>query len=128
VAANGMIRTISGAVGLIAISVTIYLESHGHPLAGQCFMWSVLAFAAPVGVAVITGGEFLQAWFLVSLLTTTALHSLLLWSAWERMPFANASVAIVFGFIEAVILSFLCAQIKEWMSTNRSERSRPGRR
>jgi len=109
------IRTISGMVGLVAISVTIYLESHGQPMAGQCFVWSVLAMAAPVGVAAVTGGEFLRAWFWVSLLATATLHGLLLWSVWEKMPFPKASIAIVFGFLEAVILSVLCAQIREWM-------------
>src|ERR1019366_8444004 len=107
------IRVISGVAGLAAMSVTIYLESHGQPLAGQCFMWSVLALTAPIGVAVVTGGEFLRAWFWVSLLTTALLYGLLLWSVWGKMPFPKASVVIVFGFIEAIILGFVCAQIKQ---------------
>jgi hypothetical protein len=108
-------------VGLAAMSVTIYLESHGQPLAGQCFMWSVLAFAAPTGVALIKGGEFLRAWFWVSLLATASLHGLLLWSVWEKMPFPKVSVVIVFGFIEAVVLCFVCAQIREWMPVDRAK-------
>jgi hypothetical protein len=109
------IRTISSVVGLAATSVAIYLETHGQPLAGQCFLWSVFAFAAPVGVAVITGGKFLRAWFWVSLFATASLHGLLLWSVWEKMPFPKAAVVIVFGSIEAIILGFICAQIKQWM-------------
>jgi hypothetical protein len=115
------IRTISAMVGLVVISITIYLESHGQPLAGQCFLWSVLAVAAPVGVAAVTGGEFLRAWFWVSLLVTASLHGLLLWSVWEKMPFPKASIVIVFGFVEAVILSFLCAQIREWMPVDHAK-------
>jgi hypothetical protein len=114
------IRIISAAVGLVAISVTIYLESRGQALAGQCFIWSVIALAAPVGVAAVTGGEFMRTWFWVSLLATALLHGMLLLRVWEKMPFSKASIAIVFGFIEAVILSFVCAQIREWMSADRA--------
>src|ERR1700692_4966824 len=112
------IRIISSIVGLAAMSVTIYLESHGHPLAGQCFMWSVLAFIAPIGVAVITGGGFLRAWFWVSLFATASLHGLLLWSVWGKMPFPQTPVVVVYGSIEAVILGFICAQIKQWVAVD----------
>jgi hypothetical protein len=118
------IRIISGALGLVAISVTIYLESHGQVLAGQCFIWSVLALAAPVGVAAVTGGEFMRAWFWVSVLATASLHGLLLSRVWEKMPFSKTSIAIVFGFIEAVILSFVCSQIREWMSLDGAKPNR----
>ena len=112
------IRTASFMVGLAAVSVTIYLESRGQPLAGQCFMWSVLAFAAPIGVAVTKGGDFMRASFWVSLLATALMHGLLLWIVWERMPFPKASVVIVFGFFEAVVLAFVCARIKQWMAVD----------
>ena len=118
------IRIISGLGGLVAISVTIYLESHGQGLAGLCFIWSVLALAVPVGVAAVTGGEFMRAWFWVSLLATAALHGLLLSRIWEKMPFPNTQTAIAFGFIEAVILSLVCAQIREWMSLDRAKPNR----
>ncbi len=78
-------------------------------------MCSALALAAPIGVAQIAGGEFLRAWFWVSLLATASLHGLLLWGVWGKMPFPNAFVAIFFGLIEAVILGLFCAQIRQWM-------------
>jgi hypothetical protein len=106
------------------MSVTIYLESHGHPLAGQCFMWSVLAFIAPIGVAVIKGGGFLRAWFWVSLFATASLHGLLLWRVWEKMPFPRTAVVVVYGSIEAVLLGVVCAQIREWMLADRAKTER----
>jgi hypothetical protein len=117
-------RTASSIVGLSAMSVTIYLESHGHPLAGQSLMWSVLAFIAPIGVAVITGGGFLRAWFWVSLFATASLHGLLLWSVWGKMPFPQTPVVVVYGSIEAVILGFVCAQIKQWIPADRANPNR----
>jgi hypothetical protein len=114
-------RIISGVVGAVAISVTIYLEGHGQPVAGQCFVWTVIAMAAPVGVAVVTGGNFLKAWFWVSLLATASIHAVLLWSVWDKMPLPNASVAIIFGLIEAIIFSGLCAQVREWMRVDRAK-------
>jgi hypothetical protein len=118
------VRSISFVVGLAAVSVAIYLESHGRPLAGQCFIWSVLALSAPIGVAVVTGGEFLKRWFWVSLLTTATLHGLLLWNLWEKMPFPKTSIAIVFGFMEAVVLGRVCAQIKQWMPVGAAKSNR----
>jgi hypothetical protein len=114
-------RTTSSIVGLAAVSVAIYLESHGKQLAAQCFLWSFLAFIAPVGVALITGGGFLRAWFWVSLLATASLHGLLLWSVWGKMPFPQSPVVLVYGFIEAIILAFVCAQIREWIPVDRGK-------
>jgi hypothetical protein len=117
-------RTISGIAGLVAISVTIYLESHGYVVAGQCFIWSALAMAAPVGVAAVTGGEFLRAWFWVAVLATASFHGLLLWRIWEKFPFPSASVAVVFGFIEALVLVILSAKVREWMTLDHAKSQR----
>ncbi len=114
-------RIASFIVGLAAASVAIYLESHGRPLAAQCFVWSVFAFIAPIGVAIITGGGFLRAWFCVSLLATASLHGLLLWRVWGKMPFRPSPVVGVYGFIEAIILAFVCAQIREWIPVDRAK-------
>jgi hypothetical protein len=108
-------RTISGAVGLIATAGAIYLETHGHQAAAQCFIWSVFALGAPVGVALVTERKFLSAWFLVSLIVAALLHGLLLWRIWYKFPFHHTPATIVFGAVEGIILGVLCAQIKEWM-------------
>jgi hypothetical protein len=118
------IRATSGTVGLVAISVTIYLESHGHRVAGQCVIWSILAMAAPVGVAAVTGGEFLKAWFWVAVVATASFHGLLLWSIRAKFPLPSASVAIIFGFIEALILLLFAAKIREWMTVDRAKPQR----
>jgi hypothetical protein len=107
-------RRISFVCGVVATSCAIYFQSHGHPVEAQCFLWSVFAFAAPVGVALVTESSFLSAWFCISLLTVALLHGLLLWQIWERLPFDNSPVVIVFGFLEAVLFVIICAQIKEW--------------
>ena len=113
-------RVLSGMIGLGAVAVAIYLESNGHPVAAQVFLLSVFAALAPFAAAMVMGRQFQRAWFWVSLLATVSLHGMFLWRVWDKLPFSKTPVAIVFGFIECVVLMVVCAFIRQWMSSNQS--------
>jgi len=69
-------RTLAGIYGLVAISITIWLESRGMKLESQIFLWTAVVLLGPIGIGWVTR-EFRQRWFWVALAASCIVHTAL---------------------------------------------------
>jgi len=82
-------RTLAGMYGLVAISITIWLESKGMRLESQVFIWSAIALLGPLGMALITR-ELWRLWFWVALAASGIIHAAVVLVLRTNLPAPNA--------------------------------------
>jgi len=107
--------------GLIAISITIWLESRGMKLESQIFIWTAAALVGPIGMGWVTR-EFRQSWFWAALVASCVIHAAVGWTARARLPAPNAFGPLLFGGIEAVGLAFVSGKIRDAMGQESKQR------
>ena len=105
------IRLLGFIYGLVAVSITIWLESRGMKLQGQIFAWTAVAFGGPVGTGLVTG-ELRRRWFWVGLATSSVIHLAVVWNLRSKLPAPNAFAPLLFGGVEGVGLAIVSAKIR----------------
>jgi hypothetical protein len=114
-------RTLAGMYGLVAISITIWLESKGMRLQSQLFIWSAIALLGPLGMGLITR-ELRQLWFRVALAASGIIHAAVVLVLRTNLPAPNAFGPLFFGGVEAVGLGIVSAKIRSALGTRIKKR------
>jgi len=114
-------RTLAGIYGLVAISITIWLESRGMKLESQIFLWTAVVLLGPIGIGWVTR-EFRQRWFWVALAASCIVHTALVWNFRNNLPARNAFASLLLGGIEAVGLAIVSAKIRDLMGHKSKQR------
>jgi len=114
-------RTLAGMYGLVAISITIWLESKGMRLESQVFIWSAIALLGPLGMALITR-ELWRLWFWVALAASGIIHAAVVLVLRTNLPAPNAFGPLFFGGVEAVGLGIVSAKIRSALGTRIKKR------
>jgi hypothetical protein len=109
-----MTRTqiIAASYGVAVCGLGAWLDSHGHDTSSQVVMISMVAMAAPVGLAVMVKGVR-QAWFWTALTCCAILHLSFITWLWSRLPLERGDNAILIAIGEMFVLLLVSAKIMD---------------
>lgn len=105
-------QVIAASYGVAVCALGAWLDSHGHDTSSQLVMMSMLAMAAPVGLAIMVKG-LRQAWSWIAIVCCALLHVGFIGWLWNRLPFDHGDTAIILGAAEMFALLLVGAKIMD---------------